>query len=70
MIEVFKTNMDCPERAVLVLAELRDMIRHACISVDLDDCDKIVRVESESIDAEAIIQVLKKFGFECAVLEG
>ncbi|MNC98798.1 hypothetical protein D3C83_168690 [compost metagenome] len=37
---------------------------------DLDDCDKILRVVSRKspIDVMALVQLLKRFGFEAEVL--
>lgn len=36
---------------------------------DLDDCDKILRVESVSIEASAIIESLNTVGVACLELE-
>jgi len=37
---------------------------------DLEDCDKILRVEAITLQATAIIENLTKAGFDCAELEG
>ena len=36
---------------------------------DLEDCDHILRVETQTLSATVIIQQLEKVGYKCAVLE-
>jgi len=35
---------------------------------DLEDCDKILRVETEKVTPETVITLLKSQGFECSEL--
>jgi hypothetical protein len=39
------------------------------INVDLEDCDKVLRVEGEGISAEAIVVLLMKYDIEVEVIE-
>jgi len=60
MIEVFKTNIHCPDKA----RQLVDAIHHAYTTYkanfDLDDCDRILRVvSSEGIVTAHFIEWLK-----------
>jgi hypothetical protein len=69
MIEVFKTN-------VQEVAEAKSLVNMLCrhfpdtkINFDLDDCDKILRVEGHLIRPDTVILLVKENGFRCAVLE-
>ena len=39
------------------------------INFDLDDCDKVLRVEGMNFQPEKIIVLVKEKGFECKMLE-
>ncbi len=69
IVEVFKTNVweDEPARR-LVTKLLAHFPKHK-INFDLQDCDKILRVEGEQISSNKIIEVINKNGYQCEVLE-
>ncbi len=69
MVEVFKTNIHNDVIAGHILAELNMLFPAYKINFDLDDCDKILRVEGDAIYAPKISHVLKGKGFECDVLD-
>lgn len=70
MVEVFKTNIDDKTQATQLRAELLELFPNTRINFDLQDCDRILRIESaEHIAAEIERAVLGK-GFWCEVLEG
>jgi len=68
VIEIFKTNIQEGSQCT----DLIDMIlRHYPsykINFDLEDCDKILRVEALSINNEDVISFLGESGFDCEVL--
>ena len=68
MVEVFKTNVLQRERAEQLASILHSQFAFSKISFDLEDCDKILRVEGKQICAETIIEVLTTHGLECEVL--
>jgi hypothetical protein len=68
MVEVFKTNVLHRERAEQLASILRSQFSFSKISFDLEDCDKILRVEGKQICVETIIEILSKHGLECEVL--
>jgi hypothetical protein len=68
MVEVFKTNVQHPERAEQLASILRVHFAFSRISFDLDDCDKILRVEGNQICVDTIIEILSTRGIECEVL--
>ncbi len=69
MVEVFKTNIQDKITADKIVADLYGHFPESKINFDLDDCDKILRVESERIIPEKIAQILSHKGFLCEVLE-
>ena len=68
MVEVFKTNVQHRELAEQLASILRGRFAFSKINFDLEDCDKILRVEDNQICVEAIIEILSNHGFECEVL--
>jgi hypothetical protein len=68
MIEVFKTNVQTQERAQIVLSMLAGTFPSFKINFDLDDTDKILKVQGENIRAELITGLLKEKGYQCEVL--
>ncbi len=68
MVEVFKTNVEDKLIADKITAELKTLFG-GNINFDLDDCDKILRVESEEVIPEKISEVLICKGFVCEILD-
>ena len=68
MVEVFKTNVLHRERAEQLASILHSQFSFSKISFDLEDCDKILRVEAKQICVETIIEILSMHGLECEVL--
>ena len=68
MVEVFKTNVQHRELAEQLASILRDRFALCKINFDLEDCDKILRVEGKKICVESIIEILSTHGLECEVL--
>ena len=68
MVEVFKTNVQHREVAEQLVSILRVRFAFSKINFDLEDCDKILRVEAKQICVETIIEILSTHGFECEVL--
>jgi hypothetical protein len=70
MVEVFKTNVQNWEEARAVLTRLRKQFSGYKVNFDLDDCDKILRVDSTTneIEVEMVIELVSELGFEAEVL--
>ena len=65
---IFRTNVNTP-KAVEELAPLLN--RHLLISkwnFDLEDCDKILRIEAPARISGVIIKILRSKGFDCEEL--
>jgi len=70
MIEIFKTNITKKREARLILKHLLNMLPGAAVNFDLEDCDRILRIESRSqyFDTRLICELVSNMGFECRVL--
>ena len=68
MVEVFKTNVEQIEQSQWLINQIICHIPGGTINFDLEDCDKILRVEAESISLRTIIDLLNKNGFHAEVL--
>lgn len=69
MVEVFKTNVLEKKDSLHMIEKLAAILPTAHIHFDLEDCDKILRIESETIAVAGIIFLLKTHGFSCEILE-
>ena len=70
-VEVFKTNVLSKRAAKIILNEIgMHQPAYKC-NFDLDDCDKVLRIEHENgnIDAELVFNVLQKNNFDGSILE-
>lgn len=66
MVEVFKTNVYDAEAADEIAGHLLKLFSGGKVNFDLEDCDKILRVENESIKVKTF---LYEKGFNCEILE-
>jgi hypothetical protein len=69
MIEIFKTNIDKPWKADQMVAILQVHFSDCSVSIDLEDCDRILRVEGQLLSSETIKEIVVNEGFQCSVLE-
>ena len=69
MVEIFKTNVEnIPESKILLQKLSRHFPKHK-INFDLNDWDKILRVQGKDISVRKIIQLLNEENYQCKVLE-
>ncbi len=69
MVEVFITNVESKEKANSILHELEILFPEYIVNFDLEDHDKILRIESKNINTECIIETLNKKNINCEILE-
>jgi hypothetical protein len=69
MVEVFKTNVQKDKQAKSLVNLLYLHFPNSKINFDLDDCDKILRVEGRDIAAVKVMELVKQNGFYCTALE-
>lgn len=69
MVEVFKTNVAEVNESKKIIQKLLQRFPEAKINFDLEDCDKILRVQGDYISIETVIEALNLGGFYCEILE-
>lgn len=71
MIEVFKTNVENQSDAERLVDEIHSRFTGHVANFDLEDCDKILRVncKEEMAEATLFIRLLHFFGFYAEVLQ-
>jgi hypothetical protein len=70
MIEVFATNIDTDRKAKKVLNQIKKTFPYYMANFDLEDCDKILRIETQQtmIDTQSIIQLVNEMNSEASLL--
>ena len=56
MVEVFKTNVQGCEESKQLIQKLLEHFPCCTINFDLEDCDNILRIESEAEISELLLQ--------------
>lgn len=67
-IFIFETNVKTAEDVNDVKSVFNSELDISVWSVDLEDTDKILRIESANISPEIIENLLRKAGFQCQQL--
>ena len=68
MVEIFKTNVTDERHAALILRLLKEQWPRYEVNFDLEDCDRILRIENDSIDHLQIVAMMHMQGYACEVL--
>jgi hypothetical protein len=71
IVQVFKTDVQDQLVARHILLFLQQTLSHCRINFDLDDCDKILRIESqqESVAETRIQLLIASYGHHCEPLQ-
>jgi hypothetical protein len=69
MVEAFKTNVHKKAQSKMLLSVLSEAFPSCKINFDLSDCDKVLRVEGDNMEALRIMILLKEYGFRCEILD-
>lgn len=69
MIEIFRTNITEQSKASLIIAELKLLFNNACISFDLEDIDRVLRIQHPELVPQKVIDHICNKGFFCEVLD-
>ena len=64
-VKVFITNVPSKLYALSIIALLKDEKPYHRITFDLDDVDKVLRVEGDNVESERVINILNTLGFTC-----
>lgn len=68
MVHVFKTSVLTEIQISKLRPELDELLPDAKWNFDLDDCDKILRIDTSSDIADAVTTLLLTSGFDCEEL--
>ena len=68
-VEVFKTNVDDWEDAQALTLELCQLFPNSRINFDMEDADRVLRIEAVEICVEKIIEFMKTKGYQTSILE-
>ncbi|KFF06648.1 hypothetical protein [Flavobacterium reichenbachii] len=69
MVEVFKTNVQRIIDTNYIIAVIKRQFPAYKINFDLEDCDKILRVEGIDLQSNYIIEYVNCLGYICVKLE-
>ena len=69
MVEAFKTNVQKKVQSKMLLCILSEAFPSFKINFDLSDCDKVLRVEGDNMEALRIMILVKEYGFKCEILD-
>ena len=69
IIYIFKTSVRTKKAVRKMTDKLNTFIPSSKWNFDLEDCDKILRVESREVTARQIIDFLNTLQFDCLELE-
>jgi hypothetical protein len=68
-IEVFKTDVRTQQEADLLVGHIQRIFTSYKANFDIDDCDHILRIQSNQyVHALPVIELLKDFGYHADVL--
>ncbi|HSY77215.1 MAG TPA: hypothetical protein VK890_10185 [Bacteroidia bacterium] len=69
-IEIFKTNVRGKRNALYLIGEMNAIFPGHKVSIDLDDKDKVLRVENSKgkVKSSDVIKLLEQRNFHCEVL--
>jgi hypothetical protein len=66
---VFKTSVETMEHITHLAPVLDSLAGRGTWNFDLTDCDRILRIISDTVKPEAAVHLLSDFGFVCRELE-
>ncbi|MBW8685426.1 hypothetical protein [Chitinophaga rhizophila] len=69
MIGIFKTNITTKEDRQTILAAIQSRFEVGQCHVDLEDCDKVLRITEMKAPEAEVISFVKGQGFDCDLLE-
>lgn len=69
MIHVFKTSITTKKEARKLKPHLDKILPNGRWNLDLEDCDKILRIDTEEYVAVKVAELLNNHAFYCEELE-
>lgn len=69
MVGIFRTNINTLQDKIKVIGEIQANFSVVACSVDIEDCDRVLRVVSPQLGEQAIIAFVQRMGFYCDLLD-
>jgi hypothetical protein len=69
MVEIFKTNVQKKSDSNYIISIIKQQFPDCKINFDLEDCDRILRIEGGRFNPKQIIEHLNLQGYICVPLE-
>jgi len=68
-VAVFKTDVSDHKKAALLIRMLKRSVASSRITFDLEDCDKVLRIEQGLPFVHKVVKTLERYGSTCSLLE-
>jgi hypothetical protein len=69
MIGIFRTNIATQHDKKRVIGAIEANFSVLACSVDIEDCDRVLRIVSQQVGEDAIIAFVKRLGYHCDPLD-
>ncbi|HEU4552789.1 MAG TPA: hypothetical protein VFS25_08140 [Chitinophaga sp.] len=69
MTGIFKTNIATPEERQQMIRAIHAHFDVATCYVDIEDCDKVLRITDMKVDEYTMMAFVRQQGFLCEILE-
>jgi hypothetical protein len=69
MIGIFKTNISTLQDKNRVVNAIAGHFSTTDCTLDLEDCDKVLRVICQQLEEQHVITFVRKLGYQCTVLD-
>ena len=69
VVEIFKTNVQKESDRDYILASIKNQFPDYKINFDLEDCDKILRIEGIDLQYDNVVDYVNRLGYTCVRLE-
>lgn len=69
IVEIFKTNVQKEVDKNYIIAIIQNSFPDYKFNFDLEDCDKILRVEAAALDSKDIVKHVNNLGYTCVHLD-
>jgi hypothetical protein len=69
MIGIFRTNIVTQHDKKRVIGEIEANFSVMACSIDIEDCDRVLRIVSQQVMEDAIMTFVKRLGYHCDLLD-
>jgi len=69
IVEIFKTNVQKESDRDYVVAVIQNQFPDYKINFDLEDCDKILRIEGVDLQCDSVVDCVCSLGYTCIKID-